>query len=174
MVESVGKVVGSIVDDFKPELEAVAGALTGPDGLFTAVGKLIGALWGDGDGALAGAFKLLGKAIEAAFALAKPFFDALTWLVNNIAAVVDALTRAGGAQAQAEVRASQGAAAGSTVFGLGTGTGGGAMGGAGYSSGYGVMPVSLTIGTKAQSDLAYKYGAAARTATATRNTGRNR
>lgn len=174
LTDSVGKVVGSIIDDFKPELEAAAGALIGPDGLFTAVGKLIAALWGDGDGALAGAFKLLGKAIEAAFALAKPFFDALTWLVNNITAVVDALTRAGGAQAQAEVRASQGAAAGSTVFGLGAGTGGGAMGGGGYSSGYGVMPVNLTIGTKAQSDLAYKYGAAARTATATRNTGRNR
>jgi hypothetical protein len=41
-------------------------------------------------------------------------------------------------------------------------------------SGYGMAPVSLTIGTKAQSELAYKYGAAARTATATRNTGRNR
>ena len=44
----------------------------------------------------------------------------------------------------------------------------------GYTSGYGMAPVSLTIGTKAQSELAYKYGAAARTATATRNTGRNR
>jgi hypothetical protein len=41
-------------------------------------------------------------------------------------------------------------------------------------SGIGMAPVSLTIGTKAQSELAYKYGAAARTATATRNTGRNR
>ena len=37
-----------------------------------------------------------------------------------------------------------------------------------------IKDVNITIGTKAQSDLAYKYGAAARTATATRNTGRNR
>ncbi len=98
MVESVGKVVGSIVDDFKPELEAVATALTGPDGLFTSVGKLIGALWGDGDGALAGAFKLLGGAIEVAFALAKPFFDALKWLVDNITTVIDAMNKIGAAQ----------------------------------------------------------------------------
>jgi len=125
MVESVGKVVGSIVDDFKPELEAVATALTGPDGLFTAVSKLIGALWGDGEGALAFAFKALGLAIEAAFALAKPFFDALTWLVNNITAVVDALNQVSGAESQGKIKTSQGAAAASTVFGLGATTGGG-------------------------------------------------
>lgn len=176
LVDSVSKVVGSIVDDFRPELEAAATALVGPDGLFTAVGKLIAALWGDGDGALAGAFKLLGKAIEAAFALAKPFFDALTWLVNNITAVVDALNKVSGAEFQAANRQAQGAAAGSTVFGLGTGVGagGGGMGGSGYASGYAVTPVSLTIGTKAQSQLGYAYGNAARTSTAIRNTGRGR
>jgi hypothetical protein len=125
MVESVGKVVGSIVDGFKPELEAVVTALTGPDGLFTAVGKLIAALWGDGEGALAGAFMLLGKAIEAAFALAKPFFDALTWLVNNIANVVTALNQVSGAESQAKIKTSQGAAAASNVFGMGANTGGG-------------------------------------------------
>ena len=124
MVESVGKVVGSIVEGFKPELEAVAEALTGPDGLFTAVGKLIAALWGDGDGALAGAFMLLGKAIEAAFALAKPFFDALTWLVNNITAVVTALNKVSTPEAQAKTQAAQGAAAASNVFGMGANTGG--------------------------------------------------
>jgi hypothetical protein len=125
MVDSVGKVVGSIVDGFKPELEAVATALTGPDGLFTAVSSLIAALWGDGEGALAGAFMLLGKAIEAAFALAKPFFDALTWLVNNITAVVNALNQVSGAESQGKIKTSQGAAAASTVFGLGATTGGG-------------------------------------------------
>ena len=125
MVDSVGKVVGSIVDDFKPELEAVATALTGPDGLFTAVSKLIGALWGDGEGALAFAFKALGLAIEAAFALAKPFFDALTWLVNNITAVVNALNQVSGAESQGKIKTSQGAAAASNVFGLGATTGGG-------------------------------------------------
>jgi hypothetical protein len=125
LTDSVGKVVGSIIDDFKPELEAAAGALIGPNGLLTAVGKLIGALWGDGDGALAGAFKLLGKAIEAAFALAKPFFDALTWLVNNIASVIDALNKSSGAPAVSARTAAQNAAAGSTAFGLGASTGGG-------------------------------------------------
>jgi len=125
MVESVGKVVGSIVDGFKPELEAVAAALVGPDGLFTAVSSLIGALWGDGEGALAFAFKALGLAIEAAFALAKPFFDALTWLVNNITAVVNALNQVSGAESQAKIKTSQGAAAASNVFGMGANTGGG-------------------------------------------------
>jgi hypothetical protein len=125
MVESVGKVVGSIVDEFKPELEAVATALVGPDGLFTAVSSLIGALWGDGEGALAFAFKALGLAIEAAFALAKPFFDALTWLVNNITAVVNALNQVSGAESQAKIKTSQGAAAASGVFGMGANTGGG-------------------------------------------------
>ena len=89
MVESVGKVVGEVVENFKPEMEAAAGAL---GGLFDSVGKLIGALWGDGEGALAFAFKMLGAAIEAAFAIAKPFFDALKWLVDNITAVVEALS----------------------------------------------------------------------------------
>jgi hypothetical protein len=103
----------------------VVTALTGPDGLFTAVGKLIAALWGDGEGALAGAFMLLGKAIEAAFALAKPFFDALTWLVNNIANVVNALNQVSGAESQAKIKTSQGAAAASNVFGMGANTGGG-------------------------------------------------
>jgi hypothetical protein len=124
MVDSVSKVVGSIIDEFKPELEAAANALIGPDGLLTAVGKLIGALWGDGEGALAFAFKALGAAIEAAFAIAKPFFDALTWLVNNITAVIDALTATGTAAAQAETTAAQNSAANSNVFGYGERVGG--------------------------------------------------
>ena len=125
MVESIGEVVGSIVEGFKPELDAVVTALTGPDGLFTAVGKLIGALWGDGEGALAFAFKALGLAIEAAFALAKPFFDALTWLVNNIATIIDALNQVSSAEARAATATAQDVAANSGVFGLGTGTPGG-------------------------------------------------
>ncbi|CAB4189319.1 hypothetical protein UFOVP1184_20 [uncultured Caudovirales phage] len=98
LFESVGKVAGSIFDDLRPELDALVTTFTGPDGLFTSVGKLIGALWGDGDGALAGAFKLLGGAIEVAFALAKPFFDALKWLVDNITTVLDAMNKIGAAQ----------------------------------------------------------------------------
>ena len=155
MVESVGKVVGSIVDGFKPELEAVVTALTGPDGLFTAVGKLIAALWGDGDGALAGAFKLLGLAIESAFAIAKPFFDALTWLVNNIAAVVDALNQVSGAESQAKIKTSQGAAAASNVFGMGATTGGG------FTANLNVNLDGRTIANSTDSYLGRQYGSGA-------------
>jgi len=156
MVESVGKVVGSIVEGFKPELEAVVTALTGPDGLFTAVGKLIAALWGDGEGALAGAFMLLGKAIEAAFALAKPFFDALTWLVNNIANVVNALNKVSGAESQAKISTAQGAAAASNVFGMGANTGGGG----GFTANLNVNLDGKTIAQSTDSYLgrAYAYG----------------
>jgi hypothetical protein len=122
LFDSVSKVVGEVVENFKPEMEA-AGESLGI--LFTKVGDLIAALWGDGDGALAGAFKLMGKAIEAAFAIAKPFFDALIWLVDNITKVVDALTKVGAAESQAKIKTAQDAAAGSNVFGLGANTGSG-------------------------------------------------
>ncbi len=154
MVESVGKVVGSIVDGFKPELEAVADALTGPDGLFTAVGKLIAALWGDGEGALAGAFMLLGKAIEAAFALAKPFFDALIWLVNNITAVVDALNKVSTPERQAQTQAAQGAAAASNVFGMGANVGG-------FTANLNVNLDGKTIAKSTDSYLGRLYGGGA-------------
>lgn len=42
----------------------------------------------------------------------------------------------------------------------------------GYTSGYGMAPVSLTIGTQAQSQLAYKYGQGVTSATGTRTGGR--
>ena len=41
---------------------------------------------------------MLGGAIEVAFALAKPFFDALKWLVDNITTVLDAMNKIGAAQ----------------------------------------------------------------------------
>jgi hypothetical protein len=171
LFDSVGEVAGSIFEDLRPELEALVTTFTGPDGLFTSVGKLIGALWGDGDGALAGAFKLLGGAIEIAFALAKPFFDAIKWLVDNITTVLDAMNKVGMAKT---VEKGAALAQDSTVFSMGTGVGGG--GGAtptgGYTSGYGVVPVSITIGNKAQSDLGYKYGMGVTAATGTRTGGR--
>jgi hypothetical protein len=122
LFDSIGKVVGEVVENFRPEMEAAADSL---GILFGKVGELIGALWGNGDGALAGAFKLLGGAIEVAFALAKPFFDALIWLVDNITKVVDAITKVGGAESQAKIKTAQGAASGSNVFGMGATTGGG-------------------------------------------------
>jgi phage-related protein len=122
IAESIGKVVGPILDDLKPAFEDVVGAV---DGVFKSVGDLIGALWGDGEGALAFAFKALGLAIEAAFAIAKPFFDALKWLIDNITAVVNALNKVSTPEAQAKRAAAQEVAADSTVFGMGRNTGGG-------------------------------------------------
>lgn len=122
IAESIGKVVGPILDDLMPAFGEVAEAV---GGVFESVGDLIGALWGDGEGALAFAFKALGLAIEAAFAIAKPFFDALKWLVDNITAVINALNKVSTPEAQAKQRAAQDAAADSTVFGMGRSTGGG-------------------------------------------------
>jgi hypothetical protein len=122
IAESIGKVVGPILDDLKPAFGEVVDSV---GGLFTSVGDLIGALWGDGEGALAFAFKALGLAIEAAFAIAKPFFDALKWLVDNITAVINALNKVSTPEAQAKQRAAQDTAADSTVFGMGRSTGGG-------------------------------------------------
>ena len=52
----------------------------------------------------------------------------------------------------------------------------GGQGGAtpGLSSGYGIAPVSLTIGTQAQTQLSYRYGTNVNATTGTRNTGRGR
>jgi len=44
----------------------------------------------------------------------------------------------------------------------------------GLTSGYGMAPVSLTIGTQAQSQLSYRYGSNINATTGTRNTGRGR
>lgn len=153
MVESIGAVVGEVVESFKPELEAAGTAL---GGLFDSVSKLIGALWGDGEGALAFAFKALGFAIEAAFALAKPFFDALTWLVNNITNVVNALNKVSGAESQAKIRTSQDVAAASNVFGMGANTGGGG----GFTANLNVNLDGKTIAQSTDSYLgrAYSYG----------------
>jgi hypothetical protein len=167
MVDSVGKVAGEIFENFRPELQKAADAL---GGLFGSVGDLIGALWGNGDGALAGAFKALGGAIEVAFALAEPFFIALKWLVDNITTVIDAMNKVGMAKT---VEKGAALAQDSTVFSMGAGVGGGgATPTGGYTSGYGVAPVSLTIGTKAQSELGYKYGMGVTASTGTRTGGR--
>jgi len=169
LMESVGKVAGEVFENFRPEMEKAGKAL---GDLFGSVGNLIAALWGDGDGALAGAFKLLGGAIEVAFALAEPFFTALKWLVDHITEVIDAMNKIGAAQT---VEKGAALAQGSTVFSMGTGVGGG--GGAtpgGYTSGYGMAPVSLTVGTKFTSELSYKFGNGVNSTTGARNTGRGR
>jgi hypothetical protein len=122
VAESIGKVVGPILEDLQPAFGEVVASV---GGLFGSVGDLIGALWGDGEGALAFAFKALGLAIEAAFAIAKPFFDALKWLVDNITAVINAMNKVSTPAAQAKTKAAQDAAAGSSVFGMGANVGGG-------------------------------------------------
>jgi hypothetical protein len=122
IAESIGKVVGPILEDLKPAFDEVADAV---GGVFESVGELIKALWGDGEGALAFAFKALGEAIKAAFALAKPFFDALMWLVDNVTAVVNALNKVSTPEARAEQAGARERASASSVFGLGATTGGG-------------------------------------------------
>ena len=122
VAESIGKVVGPILEDLQPAFGEVVDSV---GGLFGSVGDLIAALWGDGEGALAFAFTALGKAIEAAFAIAKPFFDALKWLVDNITAVINAMNKVSTPAAQAKTKAAQEAAGASNVFGMGANTGGG-------------------------------------------------
>lgn len=170
--DSVGKVVGSIIDDLKPEFEAAAESLVGPDGLLSSVGDLIGALWGDGDGALAAAFKFLGDAIGVAFSVAKPFFDALKWLVDNITTIINAINDFAAANPNTQPAAGMT----NTSFGtIPTGTGGGFnYGGGGGFTKYDVAPVSLTIGTQAQSQLSYKFGNNVNATNAIRNNGRGR
>jgi hypothetical protein len=163
---SVGKVVGPILVDLKPAFDKLVESVGGFVG---SVGDLIAVLWGDGDGALGGAFKLLGGAIKAAFELAAPFFDALKWLVDNITTIIDAIQKIAGAQT---VEKGAAAAQNSTVFSMGTGIGGsgGNAGGTtgSYTSGYTVAPVAVVIGTKAQSTLSYSYGNAANVTNAQR------
>jgi hypothetical protein len=181
---SIGKVVGPILIDLKPAFDKLVDSV---GGFVESVGHLIAVLWGDGDGALGGAFKLLGGTIKAAFELAAPFFDALKWLVDNITKVIDAIQKVAGAQT---VEKNAAAANKSTVFGLGTtvgGTTGAAVSGA-LTSGYGGMlaptvaaPMNLTSNTTLTLDgrtlataISPYLASKTRTTVATGNNGRGR
>lgn len=132
-IDSVVKVGTEIYNSVQPAFKAMLDAL-GP--LLGSVGDLIGALWGNGDGALAFAVKMVGEAFKIAFELAKPFFDAIKWLVDNITAVIKALS-ATGYSAGTNAGGGSGGNYGMTPIT----TGGG--GTSGYLGGYGSQGVSL-------------------------------
>jgi len=99
--DSVGKVVGPIFEELGDKVGVFIGALTGPDGLLTAIGDVVGALWGDGKGPLAFAVGAIG-------ALLGGLFDVITTIVGVLAEVVggiaDFLTASGEADTyQAEL-----------------------------------------------------------------------
>jgi hypothetical protein len=82
--DSVGKVVGPIFDDLSKKVGTFIGKLTGPDGLLTALGNLVGTLWGDGKGPLAVAVQLIGAALGGLMDIINGIVDAITALVTGI------------------------------------------------------------------------------------------
>jgi TP901 family phage tail tape measure protein len=64
VVDSVGGVVGKILDDLIPVFSQIFDALFGNDGLIPAFGRLVGILWGDGKGALASVVSAVGFAFS--------------------------------------------------------------------------------------------------------------
>jgi len=95
IVDSVGKVVGPLIEDLMPAIEGIGGAV---GGLFDAVGKLIGALWGDGNGALANVLKIIGGLFKGLLEFIKPVIDAFAWIIDNLAGILNFFTASGKAK----------------------------------------------------------------------------
>jgi hypothetical protein len=95
IVESVGKVVGPLIEDLMPAIGEIAGAV---GGLFDAVGKLIGALWGDGNGALANVVKIIGGLFKGLLEFIKPVIDAFAWIIDNLAGILNFFNASGKAK----------------------------------------------------------------------------
>lgn len=95
VADSVGKVVGPLLEDLMPALESVGGAI---GGLFDAVGRLIGALWGDGEGALANVLKIVGSLFTGLLELMKPVVDLFAWIIDNLAGILEFFTASAGAK----------------------------------------------------------------------------
>lgn len=95
IVESVGKVVGPLIEDLLPTIGDIAGAI---GGLFDAVGQLIGALWGDGNGALANVIKIIGGLFKGLLDFIKPVIDAFAWIIKNLAGILEFFTASGKAK----------------------------------------------------------------------------
>ena len=89
VAESIGKVVGPLLEDMMPAIEDIAGAV---GGLFDAVGRLIGALWGDGEGALANVLKIVGGLFTGLLELMKPVVDLFAWIIDNLAGILEFFT----------------------------------------------------------------------------------
>jgi len=156
ILEEVGPIISEIIDDY-----------VGP--LVDSVGELF-ALFDTGEESI--------SLLDLAFAPLKATLWAIKTTIDLIVAGMKFIgigKGSGAAQNLAAAAANAGYGGGSYINPMNAGPRtANTPTTSGYTSGYGMTPVSLTIGTKAQSELAYKYGAAARTATATRNTGRNR
>lgn len=89
VADSIGKVVGPLLEDLMPAIEDIAGAV---GGLFDAVGRLIGALWGDGEGALANVLKIVGSLFTGLLELMKPVVDLFAWIIDNLAGILEFFT----------------------------------------------------------------------------------
>ena len=94
--DSVGKVVGPIFEMLGDKVGAFIAVLTGPDGLLTSIGTIVGALWGDGNGPLAFAVNAIGAAIGVLFDIITGVVTVISDLVKGIA---DFLTSSGEADA---------------------------------------------------------------------------
>lgn len=135
--------------------------------LADSIGELF-AIFDDGKGSI----NLITLALEPL----KLALQAIKIVVDAIVAGLKFIGIGGGPKLQALDAAAAAAAAGTPggfrygVTPMGQSTGGGMT--SGYTSGYGVAPVALTIGTKAQSELGYRYGQNVTAATGTRTGGR--
>ena len=94
--DSVGKVVGPIFEMLGEKVGAFIAVLTGPDGLLTSIGTIVGALWGDGNGPLAFAVTAIGNSIGLLFDIITGVVTVIGDLVKGIA---DFLTGTGEADA---------------------------------------------------------------------------
>lgn len=95
VADSIGKVVGPLLDDLMPAIGEIAGAV---GGLFDAVGRLIGALWGDGEGALANVLKIVGGLFTGLLELMKPVVDLFAWIIDNLAGILEFFTASNNAK----------------------------------------------------------------------------
>jgi len=93
--DSVGKTVGPIFEKIGDKVGEFIAILTGPDGLLTSIGRIVGALWGDGNGPLAFAVNAIGGLLDILFGTLNTIVGVIGELVKGIA---DFLTGTGEAE----------------------------------------------------------------------------
>jgi hypothetical protein len=98
--DSVGKVVGPIFNDLGKTIGETVKKLTGPDGLLTALGDLVGTLWGDGKGPLAQAVTFIGASLDALLKTINFIIGAISELVTGIDKFLKATSDAATVEAQ--------------------------------------------------------------------------
>ena len=155
LMSDLGPVVTDLVDNFvRPLVDSVAE-------LF--------AVFDDGEGSI--------NILVIALTPLKLALQAIKIVVDAIVAGLKFIGIGGGGTAMRDLEKAAAAAAAGTPTGfrygvtpMGQSTGGGMT--SGYTSGYGVAPVSLTIGTTTQNQLSYRYGQGVTASTGTRTGGR--